>query len=223
MFQRSGVLRGLSGRGLKEQREQKHHGSPASKTSRLSGWSVPDRANLMPSPIGHALAGIAAGSIIAPSRPGWRSVGVRAGIYGVVAASPDLDLLFNAHSGPTHGLGAALIVAVAVWSFMRWRAWEEAGRTASAAGAAYASHTLLDWLGTDTSPPIGIMALWPFSRAYYESHLHLFLAISRRYWLPEFWTYNLLALARELLILVPIVWIVIRYRRQRIHRDSSQP
>lgn len=223
MSQCSGVLRGLSGRGLKEEREQKQHVSPASKTSRLSGWSVPDRANLMPSPIGHALAGIAAGSIIAPPRPAWRSVGVRAAIYGVAAASPDLDLLFNAHSGPTHGLGAALIVAVAVWSFMRWRALEGAGRTAFAVGAAYASHTLLDWLGIDTSPPVGIMALWPFSHAYYESDVHVFLAISRRYWLPEFWTSNLLALARELLILVPIVWIVIRYRRQRVHRNPSHP
>jgi hypothetical protein len=61
------------------------------------------------------------------------------------------------------------------------------------------------------------MALWPFSRDYYESHLHVFMAISRRYWLPEFWTYNLRALARELLILVPIVGIVICYRRRLNH------
>ena len=47
-----------------------------------------------------------------------------------------------------------------------------AGRViACAIALAYASHTLLDWLGTDSSPPIGIMALWPFSRDYYESHL----------------------------------------------------
>ena len=37
-------------------------------------------------------------------------------------------------------------------------------RLALATGLAYATHTLLDWLGTDASPPIGIMALWPFSR-----------------------------------------------------------
>ena len=80
--------------------------------------------------------------------------------------------------------------------------------------AACASHTLLDWLGTDTAPPIGIMALWPFSRGYYESQLHVFMAISRRYWLPEFWTYNLRALVRELVILLPVVGLVIRYRRR---------
>ena len=86
---------------------------------------------------------------------------------------------------------------------------------ALAAGLAYATHTLLDWLGTDSSPPIGIMALWPFSRNYYESPWHIFMAISRRYWLPEFWTYNLRALGRELLILVPLTVLVIAIRKGR--------
>ena len=40
------------------------------------------------------------------------------------------------------------------------------------------------------------------------------MAISRRYWLPEFWTYNLRALARELLVFVPLVAFVLRYRRR---------
>ena len=142
-------------------------------------------------------------------------------IYGLAAASPDVDLAFHAHSGPTHGLGAALIVGFATFAFMRWRALADAARTASAVAAAYASHTLLDWLGTDTSPPIGIMALWPFSHAYYESHLHVFLAISRRYWLPQFWTDNLLALSRELILLVPIVWVVVWRRRK--NRNLSYP
>ena len=58
------------------------------------------------------------------------------------------------------------------------------------------------------------MALWPFSRGYYESSWHVFLAISRRYWLPEFWTFNLSALVRELLILVPIALVVLTVRRR---------
>ena len=78
-----------------------------------------------------------------------------------------------------------------------------------------ASHTLLDWLGTDSTAPIGIMALWPFSREYYESSLHIFHAISRRYWLQEFWTFNLFALLRELLILGPITVLAGYARRIR--------
>jgi inner membrane protein len=171
----------------------------------------------MPSPVGHALAGIAAGWAVAPAERARASVLRRAALYGLVAAAPDLDLLAGAHSGPTHGLGVALIVGGIAWWFLRSRRAASAPRIACAIAIAYATHTLLDWLGTDTSPPIGIMALWPFSRDYYESHLHVFMAISRRYWLPEFWTYNLRALARELLILVPIVGIVICYRRRLNH------
>jgi len=53
------------------------------------------------------------------------------------------------------------------------------------------------------------MALWPFSRASYESDLHVFLAVSRRYWLPEFWRYNLREVRRELLVLAPIAALVV--------------
>jgi hypothetical protein len=174
----------------------------------------------MPSPIGHALAGIAAGWIVAPAEHGRAATLRRATVYGLAAASPDLDLLAGVHSGPTHGLGAAVIVGAVAWVFLRSRGMGQAGRLACAIAVAYASHTLLDWLGTDTAPPIGIMALWPFSRAYYESPLHIFMAISRRYWLPEFWTYNLRALLRELLMFVPVVWIVVRYR-QGTHGDPD--
>ena len=177
----------------------------------------------MPSPIGHALAGIAAGWIVAPPEREQGAMLRRAALYAVVAASPDLDLLVGAHSGPTHGIGAALIAGAVAWLFLRSRGTRAAGRIAAAIAAAYASHTLLDWLGTDTSPPIGIMALWPVSRGYYESPLHVFMAISRRYWLREFWVYNLRALARELLILVPVVAVVIRSRRARTitnHRSA---
>src|SRR5262249_40103231 len=83
--------------------------------------------------------------------------------------------------------------------------------------AAWSSHILLDWLGNDTSPPIGIMALWPFSDGYYQSSLLLFDAISRRYWLPqEFIWGNLRAVAKEVLILGPIAWLSMRvaYRRR---------
>ena len=170
----------------------------------------------MPSPIGHALAGIAAGWVVLPPRDASRDTAVRAAVYGVTGAAADFDLLFGAHSGPTHGLGAALLVGLTAWGWMRYRGGRDAARMACAVTAAYASHILLDWLGTDTSPPNGIMALWPFSREYFESRLHVFMAISRRYWLPEFWTSNLRALVRELLILVPIVGILVWYRNRSL-------
>jgi membrane-bound metal-dependent hydrolase YbcI (DUF457 family) len=137
-------------------------------------------------------------------------------LYAAMGMAADLDLLVGAHSGPTHGLGAAIIVGIATWLVLQMRGVTGGARTACASAIAYATHTLLDWLGTDSSPPIGIMALWPFSRGYYESSWHVFMAISRRYWLPEFWTFNIYALARELLILVPIALVVLMTRRRPV-------
>jgi len=84
---------------------------------------------------------------------------------------------------------------------------------ALAVAAAYATHPLLDWLGADTSPPLGVMAFWPFSREYMLSPVEVFMAISRRYAPKTFWRQNLHALARELLLLLPIVAAVCWTRR----------
>jgi hypothetical protein len=146
-------------------------------------------------------------------------LGREALLFAALAALPDIDLLVGAHSGPTHGLGAALVVGIFAGLVQRGRMRRPgtAGLSplalAVACGAAYGSHALLDWLGTDTSPPIGIMALWPVSAAYYESDLHLFMAISRRYyhgWV--FVRHNAMALIRELVILVPLLMVTILFR-----------
>ncbi len=167
----------------------------------------------MPSPIGHAIAGIIAGSFVSPPRADRIRTIAR---YAAAGTAADLDLLVGAHSGPSHGIGAALLVGVASWLILRRRRAARSAIGGWAIAMAYASHTVLDWLGTDSSPPIGIMALWPFSHQYYESPWHVFMAISRRYWLPEFWTVNLIALGRELLILVPLAVIVLTIRRRSI-------
>lgn len=168
----------------------------------------------MPSPLGHAIAGAASGWALAGVPSGadaaarrrlWRS-GV---VFAVLGMLPDIDLLFGAHSGPTHGVGVAVVVGLAAAAF------GATVRVALGAAAAYASHILLDWLGSDSSAPIGIMALWPFSRAYFESDLHVFEAISRRYWLSGFWVQNVRAVARELVILVPLALAVLVTRRTR--------
>ena len=173
----------------------------------------------MPSPVGHLIGGVAAGWLVY-GRPGvsqqadkdWKREAV---IFGTLGALPDLDLLFGMHSGPTHSLGAALLVGVTAYVVgVRLRTTAPVS-FALACFSAYASHILLDWLARDTTAPIGIMALWPFSREHYESSLHLFLAVSRRYhqgW--SFVRHNLLAFARELLILVPLLMGVVLLRRK---------
>src|SRR5262245_44631392 len=151
----------------------------------------------MPSPIGHALAGAAAGTLIS-KRVEWPHVALLA----VAGALADIDFLLPLqHRGPTHGLGAAVLVFAAVL------AMTSKARLALAVGAAYASHTLLDWLGADTAAPHGLMALWPVTHAYYVSGWDVFSAVDRRYWTDGFWLRNTMAVVREILILGPLTFI----------------
>ena len=164
----------------------------------------------MPSPVGHALGGIAAGWRAIPHDARRRDAVPAAFALALLGVAPDLDLLIHRHRGPTHSLGAALIAGILVLIWTRNVRW------GIACAAAWASHVLLDWLGTDTRPPAGVMALWPMSDRYFESALHLFPAISRRYWLSEFWRYNLQALAVELCVLGPVTWLVLFRSRRRV-------
>ena len=136
-------------------------------------------------------------------------------LFALVAAAPDLDLVLGSgvHRGPSHSLTAAAIVGAAAWLVRPGRP----GRTrfALAVAAAYATHTAADWLSADTTPPRGLMALWPLTREYYVAPVPIFLAVSRRYWLAETWLLNLRALIRELLILGPPLWIAWWVTRER--------
>ena len=162
----------------------------------------------MPSPLGHALGGLAAGWLVLSTTRQDRR-GPDAAWFAAAGMAADLDLLVGAHSGPTHSVGATVVIGLL--TYLVSRRW----RFALAAAAAYASHIVLDWLGSDAAPPVGIMALWPFSREYYESSLHLFYAISRRYWQPDFWSLNLRAVARELIVLTPLTAAIglLRFRK----------
>jgi membrane-bound metal-dependent hydrolase YbcI (DUF457 family) len=148
---------------------------------------------------------------------GWSVVGIAATTAGwwrqvailvAIGIAPDLDLLWGRHSQETHSLGAAVLVA----SLAAWQRWPVASSRLviwCAVAAAWLSHPVLDMLGSDTSIPIGVMALWPFSSGHYTTGIEWFGPISRRYWLDSFWTINLTSIAKEVVILAPVaagVW-----------------
>jgi membrane-bound metal-dependent hydrolase YbcI (DUF457 family) len=167
----------------------------------------------MPSPIGHALGGIAVGTLISRER-GWLSLALLAG----AGALADIDFLLPMrHRGPSHSLAGAVLVFGIVWGMTANL------RAAAAVGAAYASHTVLDWLGADSSAPRGVMAFWPVSHAYFVSGLDLFNSVDRRYWMPGFLRANAIAVARELLILGPVAVLSTRRTRGRSSVRGDRP
>ena len=158
----------------------------------------------MPTPLGHALGGIAAGALVA-GRTGanvsfgkWRvPMLALCGLLGMLA---DIDFLLGGHRGFTHSVAAALAAGALMAIVDRRPAvW-------LAAAAAYNTHVLLDWLGTDTVAPFGIMALWPFDQTFYLSPYHWFPPVCREYWLTECWVDLAGVVGWELLLLDPPRW-----------------
>lgn len=177
----------------------------------------------MPSPVGHALAGVAivCGADIATHR---RSSGRLMAAAAGLAMLPDLDLVLpGTHRTATHSLAAAcltfIVAALVTGQVTRWR-------TAVICGLAYASHLLLDWLGADFSPPRGIQLLWPFSGRWFISNLDVFRQTARRYfWTPPIVRQNAIAVAQEIAILLPLViglWLArSAARRSREHEPRE--
>ena len=157
----------------------------------------------MPSPIGHALGGLITGLLLLPKITNQTYLTVAVG----AACAPDIDFLWGRHNKETHSVVVAAVVGLAVWAATR------RPRLALICALAWASHVLFDWLGSDDSPPLGVMALWPFTSRFYFADAYVFEAISRRYAEPGFWAQNMWALTKEILLLGPIVAVLYWWRR----------
>ena len=162
----------------------------------------------MPTPLGHGLAGVATGWAVAGvARENRRALVTQMAILAGLAMAADLDLLFGAHSGPTHSLGAAAIAGI-VAAIARWPIARTRLTIGLAAFLAWATHPLMDALAPDTSAPYGVMAFWPFSTNYYLTGLSVFMPIWRYPISARAITHDILAVAREILILTPFTYMV---------------
>jgi hypothetical protein len=178
----------------------------------------------MPSPIGHALAGVSAAWLIdlVPGNRAWRTAPAEASFYeraggdltllcAGLAAAPDFDLIFGVHRTFSHSIGAVIFVGLFAAAMAANRG-QPIARVTTMCAAAYGSHLLLDWMAVDLYPPAGIQALWPFSSAWYISGWDVFLQTERSH--PtgtEGIQQNLAAIEREVEILLPLayaVWLV---------------
>ncbi len=166
----------------------------------------------MPSPLGHGLAALIL------DRLTRRGEGQRRTLVLLAAAvAPDLDLLLrfvdgrNHHQAASHSLGCALAAAVLVFGLAKWRRWPMPGGLGLAACLGWLSHLGLDYLSRDTHPPIGLMALWPVSHAYFKFPWPLFLDIGRTLEWATIWR-NAVAVAWEMVILAPFLYLARRLR-----------
>lgn len=178
----------------------------------------------VPSPIGHALAGVAAAWAVdlVPGERAWRTAPasaswIRRAGNGLTAAcvalgaAADLDLLFVTHRTVTHSVGAVILVALFA-ATLAANAHRPVVRVAAMCSAAYATHLLVDWLAVDLSTPRGIQALWPFRFDWFISGLDLFQQTERRrLWTVATMVKNVRAILQEVVLLGPLVvalWLV---------------
>ena len=161
----------------------------------------------MPSPVGHALGGLIVGEILAPSAL------VMCAVAGVL---PDIDFAWGGHNRETHSIGAAVIAGLVVL------AWKRSPQLALAVTVSWVTHVLFDWLGSDDTPPIGVMALWPINSNFYFANAFVFDAISRRYWLDNFITHNAWAVIKEVLILGPLAIMAFLWQVRRRYRRPGR-
>jgi membrane-bound metal-dependent hydrolase YbcI (DUF457 family) len=183
----------------------------------------------MPSPIGHALGGVAVAwtAELLTLRP----VPARLTVACAAAAvGADVDLLFPMpHRAVTHSLTAvaALIITAGVTGWVTRHVRVQGGSCeryptrdhewwiATVLGAAYASHLLFDWLGVDRSPPFGIQLLWPANHQWFYSGLDIFPATERRRFLSAAsMIVNAQAIGQELMLCVPVLALLWFLRRR---------
>lgn len=165
----------------------------------------------MSTPLGHALAGAAAGLGGRPETSLRRLLAVGA----LMGAAPDLDFVpglivgeaARFHHGPSHSLAFALAVAGVAWlvaSRDRWR-W------ALVAGLSYTSHLLLDALTADPGPEVGLQLFWPVSEAYVASPFRPLPRVLHTY-TSVFNLHNAAVMLLELLVIGGLLWLCLRVR-----------
>jgi inner membrane protein len=182
------------------------------------------------SPLGHALVGYAIGRLPsdAHARARWL-----APACALLAVAPDLDFVPGwiagtpalYHQGASHSVTAALFAA-AVCAPLIARARGDLLRCFGWLFAAYASHLLIDWLGADARPPLGIPLFWPLSQEHHLSPVPLLPGIShsptghegRAAWLVSLLAWhNVFALAVEVALALPLLaWAWLRTRRASV-------
>lgn len=189
----------------------------------------------MPSPIGHALAGLAAAwtADLLPGRRAWRTAPASASWYrragsgltlacAALGAAPDLDLLFVAHRTVTHSVSAAIFVGLFAGALAA-NAHRPVARVGLMCATAYATHLLLDWLGTDNYPPRGIQAFWPISQGWFVSGIDVFRQTARHeVWSSESMLKNIRAIVQEIVVLGPAMLALYLVRVKALAGLASQ-
>jgi len=173
----------------------------------------------MPTPIGHSLISTAIFSGV--NRKKLRLRWFDYLIFLFIGIFPDLDFLpglvlgtpSRFHHGFSHSLVFGIIIGTMTgllyrkWKGKPWRHY------ALIFTGVYFSHLIADFFGVDTSYPFGEQLFWPVWQAYVLSPISIFSDVYRSsnsadFFISMFNWHNLKAVIIEILIGVPIIFLV---------------
>lgn len=179
----------------------------------------------MPSPVGHALAGLIVAEHLDLDNRRQRLETV------LWACAADIDIVPGllranpgaAHAKASHSIGAAVLAGVGAGLFTWWRRRSFFPRFTEVT-VAYTSHLVLDYLGKESSQG-GMMLFWPFSQQRVGSRYRWFSTIlsesrERGFWKGLFLLHNMKAVAREVLSLGAFR-LLLRRLKDRSRREMS--
>ena len=120
----------------------------------------------MPLPVAHSLIGASVGAAIHPKSDAWWKLLCISAFLGVC---PDFDYVLNwlriGRGGWHHGFTHSIVFALAVGALTAFVSGRRNARAFIAFSAATASHTLLDYLITESR---GVSLWWPFTDHRYK-------------------------------------------------------
>jgi hypothetical protein len=178
----------------------------------------------MPTPIGHSLAGFAAGEAagVRLAKRRWVSM---LGLM-LIANLPDADYIPgylvgrpNAyHHYALHGIGAAVSVGAVIGMFY-WLRFRRFLPYFALTSATYSTHLLLDYLAVDTSAPFGLQLFWPLTTKFFVSPFPVFMDIAKGQNNEAFFAsllawHNLRSILWELVVMVPVI-VALRFFKRK--------
>lgn len=173
----------------------------------------------MPLPVAHSVIGASVGAAIHGRSDGWRKLLCISAFLGVC---PDFDYILNwlriGRGGWHHGFTHSIVFAIFVGALTAFLSGGRNVRAFIAFSAATASHTLLDYLITESR---GVALWWPFTDHRYK--LRGPNPIDYTWSTTSFWdaAVDVLQISlTELIIFVPLLLIVVLLRSMSSRRGK---
>lgn len=146
----------------------------------------------MPTPIGHALVGLAVFAQLKP--PQYRFSFLTIVLIAFASVFPDLDFIpgfivgepNKFHRDISHSVGFLGLLLIIIFSFERFILKKDKATFSLWFFIFFSLHIITDYFSADTRLPFGQPIFWPISENYYMSKFSIFLDIQRSPALNEF-------------------------------------